>query len=101
MRSSLLALLIFYRTHAAASVLISLGCGFILYSNGLGPLPFLLILKLVSALVILYFIEEFRSESYYFYHNLGLTKRGIWIGSLSLDLLLFALISTVSILVRS
>ncbi|MEZ4722094.1 MAG: hypothetical protein R2813_09495 [Flavobacteriales bacterium] len=89
MWSRLLATLLFYRQHAAASLCITMGCAYVVYSTAGGLLSMMLAVKLLSAWIILYFLKEFRPNSMFFYNNLGFSQRAVWIASLVVDLILF------------
>ncbi|WP_152559835.1 hypothetical protein [Hymenobacter sp. IS2118] len=56
---------------------------------GAGLLPGLLLAKLATAPVVWYLSEQLRPGQYWFYFNLGLSRRRLWGGVVALDGLLF------------
>ncbi|OGX84548.1 hypothetical protein BEN47_16160 [Hymenobacter lapidarius] len=56
---------------------------------GEGLLPGLLLTKLATAPVVWYLSEQLRPGQYWFYFNLGVSRRRLWSGVVALDGLLF------------
>ena len=54
-----------------------------------GLLPALVLIKLLTGPVVWYLAERMRPHQYWFYYNLGLTRRRLWAGVAVLDTLLF------------
>lgn len=54
-----------------------------------GLLPGLLLLKLATGPVVWYLSEQMRPNQYWFYFNLGVSRRNLWGGVVLLDGLLF------------
>jgi hypothetical protein len=52
-------------------------------------LPALVLIKLLTGPVVWYLAERMRPHQYWFYYNLGLTRRRLWTGVAVLDTLLF------------
>ncbi|WP_158010143.1 hypothetical protein [Hymenobacter glacialis] len=56
---------------------------------GRGLLPGLLLTKLATAPVVWYLWEQLRPGQYWFYFNLGVSRRRLWSGVVALDGLVF------------
>ena len=54
-----------------------------------GLLPGLLLAKLATAPVVWYLSEQMRPAQYWFYFNLGVSRRQLWAGVVALDGALF------------
>ena len=85
----------FYRGVAAFTV----GLSALLVGAGLLPALFddvaggallvLVLLKLATAPVVWYLAEQTRPHQYWFYFNLGISRRRLWAGVFAVDTLLF------------
>lgn len=79
----------FYRYYIWVSLLVSLICAFFLWNNGIGIYPSLFWFKIFTMGTSLYLINDYRKQHYFYFYNFGLSKKALWIFSLSFDLLLF------------
>jgi len=86
---------LFYRSVAPFTVGISVlivGAGLLpaLVEGGAsGSRPLLVLVKLATAPVVWYLAERTRPHQYWFYLNLGISRRRLWAGAAALDTLLF------------
>ena len=86
---------LFYRSVAPFTVGISallVGAGLLpaLFDDVAGgALPLLMLLKLATVPVVWYLAEQARPHQYWFYFNLGISRRRLWAGVVLLDTLLF------------
>ena len=89
------AVLLFYRGVAPFTVGISaliLGAVLLpalLEGQAAGLLPALLLVKLATGPVVWYLSERTRPHQYWFYYNLGVSRRHLWVSVALLDGLLF------------
>ena len=90
------AVLLFYRSVAPFMLLISaliLWCVYSLPCSKAGPRegywPQLVLIKLMTGPVVWYLAERMRPNQYWFYYNLGVSRRFLWGGVAVLDGLLF------------
>ncbi|MBO2008203.1 hypothetical protein [Hymenobacter negativus] len=89
------AVLLFYRSVAPFVLGVSaLLLGFVLLPLLLegkagGSLPTLLLVKVLTYPVVCYLAEQMRPDQYWFFFNLGLTRRRLWTSLAALDSLLF------------
>jgi hypothetical protein len=79
----------FYKLFAFASLVITLSCLSIIYTWGMETFTMLFWFKIFTLGSIFYYINIYEKHMYSFYKNLGLSKRHLWIPSLSCDLILF------------
>lgn len=79
----------FYRYYMWVSIFINAACMYILWSNGIGIYKMLFWLKVFTIAASCYLVNEFRKEDYFYFYNFGLSKKTLWISTLSFDLLLF------------
>jgi len=99
MYKNLRLILTFYKSFAFATSLITLISAGIFYEYGLGIFHILFWLKVITSALVFYFIKSFKAREFYYYQNLGLSKRILWSTSMALDFFLFffALILTYKI----
>lgn len=89
------AVLLFYRSVAPFTLGISalIICGVLLPAlqegGAAGLLPMLVLVKVGTGPVVWYLSERTRPHQYWFYHNLGVSRRHLWAGVALLDGLLF------------
>ena len=94
------AILLFYRSVApfmlGVSALIVGGVLVPAMHDGLavGLVPGLVLLKLATGPVVWYLSERMQSNQYWFYYNLGLSRRFLWVSIVLLDGALFLGIAT-------
>lgn len=82
----------FFRSFYAAGGCISLCCGWLFYRWGGGSLAPLLYFKLGTTAIVYYMVNRFKHREYYYYHNLGISKRKLWAFYEFCDLLVFVLL---------
>ncbi len=80
----------FSRSFVPAVLVMDILCAHLVWTYGGGSIQAAVFLKLVSDGVIFYLLRTFRSSTFYYYRNLGLSLRVLWTSVLLCDLLLFA-----------
>ena len=95
-------LLTFYKTFAATGITISLACFHLFYKYKLGISAFqaLFWFKVITLGLIFSYINSYKKNEFYYYKNLGLTKKHLWIPTLSLDFIIFLILSIIAIKIR-
>ena len=89
------AVILFYRSIAPFTLSISgliLGVGLLpalLEGEGQGGFPLVVLIKLGTGPVVWYLAEQARPHQYWFFYNLGISRRSLWAGVALLDTLLF------------
>lgn len=92
--------LTFYSSFFIASSLITLACLISLDKDGLEALTPWLFLKIFSAAAIIFFINTFKRNEFYYYQNLGLSKTSLWLITMGIDMTIFSLAIVTLILLR-
>jgi hypothetical protein len=90
----------FYRSFAFYSWIITLSCIIIMYTNGIKTLTALFWFKIITLASIVYFINSFKNDEFYYYKNLGLSKLFLWISSLLFDFILFISLLALTLKIR-
>ncbi|MCF8369508.1 MAG: hypothetical protein K9G76_10735 [Bacteroidales bacterium] len=97
--AALRIILTFYKSFAIASLLISAACGSILLSAGLKSFVAIFWFKVLTSFLVYLYINTYKSSELYYYHNLGFSKRKLWVSSLLIDFLVFiSIISSIIII---
>jgi len=86
--------LTFYQSFCFTSILISLLCGLLLKGGGERYFA-LFMFKIITSGLIFFYIREYKSKEFYFYKNLGISQKTLWIVVALLDFVIFFLIITV------
>jgi hypothetical protein len=87
-------LFIFYRNYIIPSLMLTGLCCWIFISHGPATLSSLFLFKILTYAPIAFLVHERRKETYYFYANLGLGWRALYLGSMAPDLVFFILLLT-------
>jgi hypothetical protein len=90
----------FYKSFAFASLLITMACLSITYNSGLSAFAVLFWFKIITYSLIFAYLHSYKKDMYYYYKNLGLSKKHLWVSTLSFDLILFLLLITLTIKIR-
>lgn len=88
----LLLLFHFYRNFLLASLLIDLCCIAVVWQYGLVTFFGLFWLKMASLALIYFFVNSYKSNEFYYYFNLGLTRLSLWVPVILFDLLFFLIV---------
>ena len=86
---TLRAILSFYSSFAFVGFLLTAACLTIVYTNGIATFTLLFWFKVGTMWIIYYFINSNKRKEYYYYDNLGISKRTLWIPALSVDFMVF------------
>ena len=89
MRCKAKVILLFYRSWALASILVTTLCVVTLVRTSVTMLPGIFLLKVAASALIWYFMREFASRRLYYFTNLGVTPRALWCWSMALDSIIF------------
>ena len=82
----------FYSSYFIASFIVSLACASMVFTAGLSAMSGVMLIKTVSLVIIYFFISAYKRPEFYYYQNLGFSKKRIWALSILADLLLFILL---------
>lgn len=81
----------FYRSFLPGSLLITACCAALVMRWGDSIRGVLILFKLVTDLLVIYLVSSNSPNRYYYYHNLGLSRRRLWSVTLGADFLIFLL----------
>ena len=84
----------FYRSFFIAAALITICCASLFWQYGYSIFAAIFWLKLASLAIIYWFINNYKRKEFYYYYNLGISKRVLWMATLLFDFLLFILLIT-------
>lgn len=79
----------FYKSFAFVNFLITLACIKIINQFGFNSFTVLFWFKIITLGLVFYFINDRKKEEFYYYKNLGVTKKTLWIVTITFDLILF------------
>jgi len=86
----------FYKSFVFVSWAITLFCLLMIFIQGIGIITPLFWFKLVTLAIIVLFINSYKRNDFYYYKNLGLSKKILWISTLVFDLVLFILLAIIT-----
>jgi len=95
-------ILTFYKSYAFTSLLITFISLGIVYSYGDKAVEIIQVLiwfKIFTLAIIVFYIQKYKRQQFYYYKNLGLSRLTLWFSSLSFDLLLF-LIAIITLAIK-
>lgn len=90
---------VFYSSFALFSMAITVACLVIAFYSGAKSIGILIWLKLGTSGLIYFFQNHEMQHEYYYYKNLGLGKKSLWIGSLGFDFFLFLVLLILTIII--
>ena len=82
-------IILFYKSFCFASFLITLACLALFLEYGTRIFSTLLWFRLATYFIIYRFIKSYKSNEFYYYQNLGVSKMALWISALGFDLTLY------------
>jgi hypothetical protein len=90
----------FYKSFAFASWMITLSCVIIVYTHGIRTFTALFWFKIITLGIMIYFINGYKRNEFYYYKNLGISKLVLWISTLLFDFAMFILLLVLSLKIR-
>lgn len=79
----------FYKSYAFSSLAITVVCMYFPYMFGLGTFSMLFWFKVMTLGMIFYLNNSYKKNEYYYYRNLGVSKKLLWGWTLSFDLIFY------------
>lgn len=83
------AILSFYSSFAFVGFLLTAACLTIVFTKGIATFKLLFWFKVGTMWIIFNFTNRNKKKEYYYYDNLGISKRTLWIPALSVDFTVF------------
>ncbi len=97
MRRKAKLILLFYRSWAFASnIVTAVAVGFVAMTS-IVVLPFFLIFKATVQALIWYMMREYGARRIYYFTNLGVSPRSLWSWSMALDTLIFIICTVAAV----
>ncbi|HEY3371096.1 MAG TPA: hypothetical protein VGK10_09630 [Prolixibacteraceae bacterium] len=87
--TTLRSILTFYKSFAFTSFLLTAICLVIIYTHGISTFQALFWFKISTLGLFYYSINSYKINELYYYKNLGISKRKLWIPILVFDFLFF------------
>jgi len=82
----------FYKSIAVVNISISIGVLSVIYVYGISPFVYLFWFKIFTLFFILYANNTYKSKEYFYFLNLGISKKDLWISSALIDIVIFILL---------
>jgi len=82
----------FYVSFIFISILITACCAVLYREFHFSILPILFWFKVATLGITFVYINSYKTNEYYYYQNLGVSKRLLWSGSMIFDLFVFLLV---------
>lgn len=79
----------FYGSFAFPCLILTAVCMFFINRYGFSSFAFLFWFKIATLGVMYYLTNTYKHAEFYYYKNLGLTRRTLWISALGFDITLF------------
>ena len=92
--------MIFYSSYFFAALVISCCCVYFYLLYGMEAFAFLFWFKVATLWLFYYFINIYKKKEFYYYQNLGISKKVLWSTTLTLDFVLFILLLIVGHKIR-
>lgn len=90
----------FYRSFVLASVVITICCIKLLWDYDFIIFGLLFWFKVATLGLVFYFINSYKSNHYYYYQNLGVSRIVLWATTLGFDLFLFIFLTVLAYKIR-
>ena len=93
-------ILTFYKSFVVASILITLLCVNLIIPYGSGIIGILFWFKIATLVLIYFYINSYKRNEYYYYLNLGISRKKLWFFVLSIDITVFILLVVLTLFTR-
>ena len=87
----------FYKSFCFVSILISFACAYLFFKWGISIFTVLFWFKIITLALIIYYIREYKSKEFYFYKNVGITKKALWIFSFLFDFTVYFVVIIIAL----
>jgi len=87
----------FYKSFCFVSILISVVCAYFLVKYGSSAYSILFRYKIITSAVIFLYIREYKSKEFYFYKNLGISQKALWLFSFIFDFTVYFIVVTIAL----
>jgi len=90
----------FYKSIAIVNISISISVLSVIYVYGISPFLYLFWFKIITLFFILYANNTYKSKEYFYFLNLGVSKKNLWISSALIDIVIFILLLIIAMKIR-
>lgn len=89
-------LMTFYSSFFPATLLISVACASLFAYLGMSSITVLFWFKVFTLGIVVYYISNYKSKEFLYYQNLGIAISFLWIVTMLLEFIIFALLFILS-----
>lgn len=82
----------FYKNFALPAFVITGLLAWIVYRQGWQTFNIIFWAKLITSVIIVWFVNGFKRSEYYYYQNFGVSKNQIWAYAMGIDWLIFSIV---------
>jgi hypothetical protein len=82
----------FYNSFIISTLVLTGSCMYMVYELGAEALMLITWFKIITSGVIVYYINNYKNKEFYYYQNLGLSKRTLWLSTMTADFALYILV---------
>jgi len=90
----------FYKSYLIASSIITISCMQLIYMGGINIISVLFWFKLITLGIIVYYINSYKKNEFYYYQSLGLSKLFLWFSTILIDVSLFVISLTAMLQIK-
>jgi len=90
----------FYKSYVFTSISITMTCLYFPYTIGITSFFPLFWFKIMTLGMIFYLNNSYKRHEFYYYKNLGVSKKLLWISTLSFDFILYIALFIITLKIR-
>ena len=81
----------FYNSFIVTTLVLTGSCIYMFSVLGPGALMLITWFKIITSGIIVYYINNYKNKEFYYYQNLGLSKKQLWGSTMTVDFLIYIL----------
>ncbi len=81
----------FYNSFIVSTLALTASCAYMAYILGSEALMLITWFKVITSGIIVYYINNYKNKEFYYYQNLGLSKKLLWGSTMTTDFLFYIL----------
>lgn len=90
----------FYRSFGVALLVVTLICAYFFFRDGMSIYFPLFWFKIGSMVLVYFYMKEYKKEELYYYKNLGVGERSLWVFSFVLDIFVHSFVVVVALILH-
>lgn len=79
----------FYNSFFVSTLVLTASCAYMCMVLGPGALTLITWFKIITSGIIIYYINNYKNKEFYYYQNLGLSKKILWSSTMTVDFLIY------------